>query len=240
LPRNWVHVISGMVALLLVAALIVYSEEAFQAAVAGMKIFWEIVFPSLLPFFVLSEVMLALGVVHFLGVIFEPLMRPLFNVPGAGAFVMSMGLAAGYPMDAVITAKFRKRGLCNQAEAERLLAFTNTADPALTLLRGSAATQEGGSTLHHHIETGALQSRSGPDETHRHGLLFRNTGPVKKPPIRGTVLHDNLEHLALARHATTPSLQCYAGKRQPKATGLPGQSSPQEPGCHPRVGLPQH
>ncbi|MEW6398753.1 MAG: sporulation integral membrane protein YlbJ [Bacillota bacterium] len=129
MPRNWVHVMSGMVALLLVAALIVYSEEAFQAALAGMKIFWEIVFPSLLPFFVLSEVMLALGVVHFLGVIFEPLMRPLFNVPGAGAFVMSMGLAAGYPMDAVITAKFRKQGLCNQAEAERLLAFTNTADP---------------------------------------------------------------------------------------------------------------
>lgn len=129
MPRNWAHVLSGMVALLLVAALIVYSEEAFEAALAGMKIFWEIVFPSLLPFFVLSEVMLALGVVHFLGVIFEPLMRPLFNVPGAGAFVMSMGLAAGYPMDAVITAKFRKRGLCNQAEGERLLAFTNTADP---------------------------------------------------------------------------------------------------------------
>ncbi|MDI7249599.1 MAG: sporulation integral membrane protein YlbJ [Bacillota bacterium] len=129
MPRNWLHVTAGMVALLLVAALIVYSEEAFEAALAGMKIFWEIVFPSLLPFFVLSEIMLALGVVHFLGVIFEPLMRPLFNVPGAGAFVMSMGLAAGYPMDAVITAKFRKRGLCNQAEGERLLAFTNTADP---------------------------------------------------------------------------------------------------------------
>ncbi|HHY95373.1 MAG TPA: sporulation integral membrane protein YlbJ, partial [Firmicutes bacterium] len=129
MPRSWAHVMAGMMALLLVAALIVYSEEAFQAALASMKIFWDIVFPSLLPFFVLSEIMLALGVVHFLGVIFEPLMRPLFNVPGAGAFVMSMGLAAGYPMDAVITAKFRQRGLCTQAEGERLLAFTNTADP---------------------------------------------------------------------------------------------------------------
>lgn len=110
-------------------ALIVYSEAAFKAAESGLDLFLNIVFPSLLPFFVLSEVMLGLGVVHFLGTIFEPLMRPLFNVPGVGAFVLSMGLAAGYPMDAVITGKFRRRGMCTKVEGERLLAFTNTADP---------------------------------------------------------------------------------------------------------------
>lgn len=42
---------------------------------------------------------------------------------------MSMGLASGYPMDAVITCKFRKSRLCSAVEAERLLSFTNTADP---------------------------------------------------------------------------------------------------------------
>jgi sporulation integral membrane protein YlbJ len=40
-----------------------------------------------------------------------------------------MGLASGYPMDAVITSKFRKNQLCTSVEAERLLSFTNTADP---------------------------------------------------------------------------------------------------------------
>lgn len=40
-----------------------------------------------------------------------------------------MGLASGYPMDAVITCKFRKNKLCTGVEAERLLSFTNTADP---------------------------------------------------------------------------------------------------------------
>jgi sporulation integral membrane protein YlbJ len=56
-------------------------------------------------------------------------MRPIFNVPGVGAFALSMGLASGYPMDAVITSKFRKNQLCTAVEAERLLSFTNTADP---------------------------------------------------------------------------------------------------------------
>ncbi len=118
---------------ILVLSLVIYPEQAFKAAVSGMEIFWDIVFPSLLPFFVLSEIMLGLGVVHFIGVLFEPLMRPLFSVPGEGAFALSMGLAAGYPMDAVITGRFRRQGICTRIEGERLLAFTNTADPKFNL-----------------------------------------------------------------------------------------------------------
>ncbi len=117
------------IGIFLTLSLVVYPKESFHAAVAGMKIFFDVVFPSLLPFFIMSELLLGLGVVHCLGVLLEPLMRPLFNVPGAGAFAMSMGLAAGYPMDAVITARFRKSGMCTRVEGERLLAFTNTADP---------------------------------------------------------------------------------------------------------------
>ncbi len=109
--------------------LVLYPEQGFHAAVGGLKVFWDVVFPSLLPFFVLSELLLGLGVVSALGVLLEPLMRPLFSVPGVGAFALSMGLAAGYPMDAVITARFRQQDLCSRIEGERMLAFTNTADP---------------------------------------------------------------------------------------------------------------
>jgi sporulation integral membrane protein YlbJ len=110
-------------------SLVFFPEAGVRAATAGLQIFWDVVLPSLLPFFVLSEIMLGMGAVHFLGVLLEPLMRPLFNVPGIGAFALSMGLAAGYPMDAVITGKFRRSGLCTRTEGERLLSFTNTADP---------------------------------------------------------------------------------------------------------------
>lgn len=119
---------AGLVTLLTLS-LAIYPEDGVNAAIEGLKIFWEIVFPSLLPFFVLSEIMLGMGVVHFIGVLLEPLMRPLFNVPGVGAFALSMGLAAGYPMDAVITGKFRRSRMCTRVEGERLLSFTNTADP---------------------------------------------------------------------------------------------------------------
>lgn len=133
MSRQPCTLVAAAVAVLLTLSIVVYPDRALEAALDGMRIFFGVVFPSLFPFFVLSEIMLGLGVVHFLGVLFEPLMRPLFNVPGEGAFALSMGLAAGYPMDAVITARFRRAGICTRVEGERLLAFTNTADPVFRL-----------------------------------------------------------------------------------------------------------
>lgn len=104
-------------------------EPAFKAAVQGLHVWWEIVFPALLPFFIGSEILMGLGVVHLMGVLLEPFMRPLFNVPGAGSFVMAMGLASGYPIGAMLTARLRNEGLCSATEGERLMSFTNTADP---------------------------------------------------------------------------------------------------------------
>jgi len=121
--------ILALLAAALTLSLVFYPDASLDAARDGLDLFTTVVFPSLLPFFILSELLLGLGVVHFIGVLFEPLMRPVFNVPGEGAFALSMGLAAGYPMDAVITGRFRRMNLCNRVEGERLLAFTNTADP---------------------------------------------------------------------------------------------------------------
>ena len=125
----------GLLALALTLALVVFSEAGYKASLSGLQLFIDVVLPSLLPFFLLSDLLMALGVVHFLGECFEPIMRPVFNVPGVGSFVFSMGLAAGYPMDAVLTAKFCKQGLCTQYERERLLAFSNSAEPQLYYAR---------------------------------------------------------------------------------------------------------
>lgn len=90
---------------------------------------WEVVFPSLLPFFIAAELLIAFGVVRFLGVLFEPVMRPLFNIPGVGSFGYIMGMASGYPTGAKITARLREENQLTRVEAERLVSFTNNSSP---------------------------------------------------------------------------------------------------------------
>ena len=122
-------VLLAAMAVVFTLALVIYPKVGYEAGMQGLRVCWEIIIPSLLPFFIVSELLLGLGVVRGFGVLLEPLMQPLFSVPGVGAFALSMGLAAGYPMDAVITARFRQTKQCTRIEGERLLAFTNTADP---------------------------------------------------------------------------------------------------------------
>lgn len=102
---------------------------AVAAAMSGLKLWWDAVLPALLPFFILSEILLSLGVVHWLGALIDPLMRPLFDVPGAGGFALAMGLSSGYPMGPRLAARLTKEGLVNRVEGERLAAFTNCAGP---------------------------------------------------------------------------------------------------------------
>lgn len=117
------------IAFLTAIFLVLYPEQAFTSSLKGLKIWWDVVFPSLLPFFITAEMMMGFGVVHFLGILLEPLMRPVFRVPGAGAFVMAVGFISGNPMGAKLTARLREQKLITREEGERLIAFTSTASP---------------------------------------------------------------------------------------------------------------
>jgi sporulation integral membrane protein YlbJ len=111
------------------ASLILFPKESFDASIRGLNMWWEVVFPSLLPFFIVSEMLIGFGVVRFLGVLLEPLMRPVFRVPGVGGFVWAMGMASGYPAGAKLTARLRQEKQITAIEAERLVSFTNSSNP---------------------------------------------------------------------------------------------------------------
>lgn len=129
----WPYIIFAFAIVFLCISIVLYPRQAFQAALAGLEAWWQIVVPALLPFFILSQLLMGLGIVHFLGVFLEPLMRPLFNVPGTAAFVVIMGYTSGAPLSALLTAQLRNQGLLTQAEGERLICFTNNASPLFML-----------------------------------------------------------------------------------------------------------
>ncbi|WP_059104719.1 sporulation integral membrane protein YlbJ [Shouchella shacheensis] len=116
-------------AIILAGSLMLFPKEALEASTRGLTMWWEVVFPSLLPFFIVSELLIGFGVVSFLGALLEPLMRPLFRVPGIGGFVWAMGLASGNPAGAKLAARMRQENRVTRIEGERLAAFTNSSNP---------------------------------------------------------------------------------------------------------------
>lgn len=113
----------------LALGMFIYPQEVLSSAGAGLTLWWRFVLPALLPFFILSELLMASGFVHFLGILLESFMRPVFRLPGKAAFVVAMGYTSGFPMGAVLTARLRKDGEITREEGERLLAFTNNPSP---------------------------------------------------------------------------------------------------------------
>jgi len=120
--------------LFIVIAMLIWPEETYQGALYGLEMWATILVPSLLPFFIIAEVLLSLGIIRLLGVLLEPLMRPLFNLPGSASFGIAMGFTSGFPMGAVITKRLYEEQECTNSEAERLIAFTNNSSPLFLMV----------------------------------------------------------------------------------------------------------
>lgn len=112
-----------------IIGLVVFSKSNLSAAKSGLLLWANNVVPSLLPFFIATELLGYTNVVSKVSKLLNPIMRPIFNVPGCGAYALIMGIISGYPIGAKIVTKFREDNLCTVSEAERLLAFTNNSGP---------------------------------------------------------------------------------------------------------------
>ena len=123
--RNGVSIIICMFCI----GLILYSNSSLKAAKDGLVLWATAVVPSLFPFFISIELLSHTNIVKTLGKYLNPIMRPLFNVPGEGAFAFLMGLISGYPVGAKVVVKLFEQNIVTKDEAERLLAFTNNSGP---------------------------------------------------------------------------------------------------------------
>lgn len=110
--------------------LIFASGQVIASAAAGLRLCWELILPSLFPFFVVSSLLSRVGFPALAGRRLAPLARRLFRVSGAGATALFVGLCGGYPLGAAYLAELEDRGELSPEETGRLLAFCNNSGPA--------------------------------------------------------------------------------------------------------------
>lgn len=126
--------LSGAAAILLAVAIVLSPESSFEASLKGLKLWWTVIFPALLPFLMLSEMLTATGFVHGIGVLLEPVMTRLFRLPGAGGWTLALGMTAGFPAGAGGVEQLHKQGSITDKEAGRLAAISHFASPVTLLI----------------------------------------------------------------------------------------------------------
>jgi len=130
--------LAGAGVVLLVVGIVQSPGEAFRASLAGLQVWWQTVFPGLLPPLMLAELLAATGLLHAIAALGEPLTRRLFRLPGAAGWAIAFGWSAGMPAGAREAERLRERGLVRDSDMDTLLLVSHLPNPfVLVLVIGS-------------------------------------------------------------------------------------------------------
>lgn len=122
--------LSVLVSVSAICLMCLASPAVIEGCRRGLLICWELILPSLFPFFLLSILLGKSGFASAAGAGLERWSRRLFGVGGEGATALLLGLTGGYPMGAAYLRELEKRGAVSPEEGGRLLRFCNNSGPA--------------------------------------------------------------------------------------------------------------
>lgn len=109
--------------------MLLYPGETLRFAKDGLLLWYNHVLPILLPFMILTNILVVLNFPQLLGYLLYKPVGALFKVNGEAAFIIIMGLFSGYPIGAKLTSDLYLNHSISKSQAQRLLLFTNNCSP---------------------------------------------------------------------------------------------------------------
>lgn len=108
-------------------------KEALEGSNEGLLLWFHTVLPTLLPFIILTNLILRLDAVHSVCRFVSPVLGRLFGLDTYGCYALITGFLCGYPMGAKITADLLKENRLSKEDAQFLLGISNNASPMFFL-----------------------------------------------------------------------------------------------------------
>lgn len=123
------HFPAGIFVTALFAAMLIFPQAVFSGAEEGLLLWFQIIFPTLFPFLVVTSLLLSSGGLNLITRLFGGLFRRIFRVTQNGAFAVLAGFLCGYPMGAKVTADLLRAEKISDREARYLISFCNNTSP---------------------------------------------------------------------------------------------------------------
>ncbi len=129
--------ISSLIMILFLLLIIIYmitcSEEVVESVAFSISIWKDNLFPTLFPFFVVSNLLMQYGFVDIIGKILAYPMETIFHLPKDTGFVLAASLFSGFPSGAKYTKDLVSQNRITKEEGARLLTFTHYSNPLFIL-----------------------------------------------------------------------------------------------------------
>lgn len=129
ISRNSGRLLLTLLCVYLCFLLLRYPSCAVEYAYTGLTLWLHKMVPALLPFMILSGIMIRLGLTKHFSLLLHPICRRLFGTSPDGSYIILMGFLCGFPMGARIIGELYGSGRVCRKEAAYLLSFCNNIGP---------------------------------------------------------------------------------------------------------------
>lgn len=115
--------------LIFLALILIFPVSSYQGAKKGLLLWFNTLLPTLLPFMILSNLIVQMRITAPLSRILYPVFHRLFRVSKNGCYPVLIGFLSGIPVGAKTTADMLTRGELTESEGQYLLGLCNNASP---------------------------------------------------------------------------------------------------------------
>ena len=109
--------------------MLLFPKKVLADSLAGLDLWFHTVLPSLLPFMILSNVLIGANVVSQLMRPFSGFFRHVLGLSPEGGYAWLLGLFCGFPIGARLTGDMYRQHRISREEAVYLLTFANQSSP---------------------------------------------------------------------------------------------------------------
>lgn len=115
--------------LILLGCILTNSGISLSYARLGLELWFQNMIPTLLPFMILSGIMIRMKLTDKAAMVIYPAAGPVFKIRKTVCYAMLTGFLCGFPMGARVVDDLYRRRMVTKREAEYLLAFCNNIGP---------------------------------------------------------------------------------------------------------------
>lgn len=126
---SFTQLLFTLLAIYLTYLLLRYPTQALEYASTGLLLWFQKMIPTLLPFMIISGVMVRMNLTGRFARFFHPLFHLIWGTSLNGSYVILMGMLCGFPMGARVIGELCHAGRLSEKEGAFLLAFCNNIGP---------------------------------------------------------------------------------------------------------------